>query len=128
LDILFYIISFLFSNNKDFIPIVIFIISIIIFIINVKSFYTVNLSAKEFKKKMYLPWLSFGLTFIYSLFILIVSIIESKNGVNPFETLMIGNLIVIWLGLLLYIPGILTKVIDNKISYEEHINKTNSTN
>jgi hypothetical protein len=37
---------------------------------------------------------------------------------------MSANLFVITMGLLLYIPGILKKIIDDKISYEDHINQT----
>ena len=92
-------------------------------IINVKSFYTVNLSAKAFKKQMYLPWLSFGLIIIYSFFILIIIILESKAGQKPI--LMIANLFVILTGALLYIPGILKKIIDDKITYDEHISQKN---
>ena len=34
---------------------------------------------------------------------------------------MVANLFVILSGALLYIPGILKKIIDNKLTYDEHI-------
>ena len=122
-EVVYYIISKILSTNNDLIPNIIFGLCIILLIINVKSFYTVNLSAKEFKKKMYLPWLSFGLIIIYSFFILIIIILETKDGQNV--TLMTANLFVILTGALLYIPGILKKIIDNKISYDDHISQKN---
>ena len=118
-----YIISFLSSTSHELFSVIVFIFSIIIFIVNVKSFYTVNLNAKEFKKKMYLPWISFGLSLIYSLFLLIIILTSDDNGYDVYETLLTAMVIVIWLSLLAYIPGILTKIIDNKITYDEHINK-----
>ena len=66
--------------------------------------------------------LFFG-TLIYSLFMLIVTIINSDNGLDRDELLTSALVIIVWLGLLLYIPGILTRIIDDKITYEEHINK-----
>ncbi len=122
-EIVYYIIAKIFSKSNEPITNVIFTLCIIMLIINVKSFYTINLSAKEFKKKMYLPWLSFAIAIIYSFFILIVIILDNKNGKNT--TLMVANLFVILSGCLLYIPGILKKIIDNKISYEEHIEQKN---
>lgn len=125
-EITFYIISQLISKTDDAIANVIFAVCIIMLIFNVKSFYTVNLTAKEFKKKMYLPWTSFGLTIIYSFFILIVIIMNSKSGNDSKNVLMIANLFIISLGALLYIPGILKKIIDDKLTYEEHINSKKS--
>ncbi len=123
-EVSYYIISKLLSTNNDIIPNIIFALCVILLIINVKSFYTVNLSAKEFKKKMYLPWLSFGLIIIYSLFILIIIILDVKNGQNV--TFMAANLFVILSGALLYIPGILKKIIDDKITYSEYISQKNN--
>lgn len=120
---LIYIISFLSGTSHELFSILVFIFSIILFIINVKSFYTVNLSAKEFKKKMYLPWISFGLSLIYSIFLLIIILTSDDNGYDVYETLLTAMVIVIWLSLLAYIPGILTRIIDDKITYDEHINK-----
>jgi hypothetical protein len=93
----------------------------VIFVINVKSFYTVNLSAKEFKNKRYLPWISFTLVILYLCYYLAVVLINSKNGMNLEATIEVGNFIVLSLGALLYIPGILKRIIDNKITYEEHV-------
>ena len=118
-----YILSYISRESNDILETIVFIVALVIFFVNVKSFYTVNLSAKEFKKQMYLPWISFGLTLIYSLFMLIVTIINSDNGLDRDELLTSALVIIVWLGLLLYIPGILTKIIDDKITYEEHINK-----
>jgi hypothetical protein len=72
---------------------------------------------------MYLPWISFGLSLIYSLFLLIIILTSDDNGYDVYETLLTAMVIVIWLSLLTYIPGILTKIIDDKITYDEHINK-----
>ena len=118
-EIVYYIISKILSTNSELIPNIIFGLCIILLIINVKGFYTVNLNAKEFKKKMYLPWLSFGLIIIYSFFILIIIILGVKEGQNM--TLTIANLFVILTGALLYISGILKKIIDDKITYDDHI-------
>ena len=118
-----YILSYISRETNDILETIVFVVALVIFFVNIKSFYTVNLSAKEFKKQMYLPWLSFGLTLIYSLFILIVTIINSDNGLTREEILTSAIVIIVWLGLLLYIPGILTRIIDDKITYEEHINK-----
>jgi hypothetical protein len=49
-EIVYYIIAKIFSENNEIIANVIFGLCIIMLIINVKSFYTINLSAKEFKK------------------------------------------------------------------------------
>ena len=123
-EVLLFIISYLSSGNKTPLDTVIFIVFVVIFIINVKSFYTVNLSAKEFKKKRYLPWISFVLVTLYLCYYLAVVLINSKEGMDFEATIEFGNLIVLALGTLLYLPGILTRVIDNKITYEEHLNQT----
>ena len=107
-----YILSYISRESNDILETIVFVVALVIFFVNIKSFYTVNLSAKEFKKQMYLPWLSFGLTLIYSLFMLIVTIINSDNGLDRDELLTSALVIIVWLGLLLYIPGILTKIID----------------
>ena len=121
-----YLISQLITNNQDPIAQIVFWAFVVILIFNICSFYTVNLSAKDFKKQMYLPWISFGLMLIYCFFVLAVILINSNNGIGSNDTLMIANLFIIVMGLLLFIPGILTKVIDNKITYEEHSHETNS--
>ena len=120
LEVGFYIISQLITKNDEIISKIVFGICLVILLFNINSFYTVNLSAKEFKKKIYLPWISFSLTFIYSIYYLAVIIMNTHDGIHPIDTLMIANLFIILVGLILYIPGILKRVTDNKITYEEH--------
>ena len=120
-EIFIFIISFLFSNNSDQVEKIIFIAFVVTFIINVKSFYTVNLTAKEFKKKRYLPWLSFTLITLYNCYSFAIIIVNSRTGLKQNDIIMIGNLIVLVLATLLYIPGILKRVVDDKITYEEHV-------
>ncbi len=120
LEVGFYILSHLISKNDEIISKIVFAVCLVILLINVSSFYTVNLTAKEFKIKRYLPWISFTLTFIYSIYYLAVIIINTHDGIHPMDTLMIANLFVICIGLILYIPGILKRVTDKKITYEEH--------
>ncbi len=123
-----YILSQLISNNSEIIAKVVFGVCLVILLLNINSFYTVNLTAKEFKVKRYLPWISFTLTLIYAIYYLAVIIMNLHDGVHPIDTLMIANLFVICMGLLLYIPGILKRIIDNKITYEEHLNEKNTIN
>ena len=125
-EIVLFIISFLLSKNSDIVEKIIFAVFVVTLIINTKSFYTVNLSAKEFKKKRYLPWLSFTLITIYNCYSLAIVIVNTRNGMSPMDLVMVGNLIILFLASLLYIPGILKRIIDNKITYEEHVKQTKS--
>ena len=122
-EVVLYIIAQLITKNSEIIAKVIFGVCIVILLFNVSSFYTVNLTAKEFKTKRYLCWTSFTLTFLYGFYYLAVIIMNLHNGIQSNDTLMIANLFVICMGLLLYIPGILKKIIDDKITYDEHINQ-----
>ena len=126
IELLIFIFSFLVSKNSDIVEKVIFGIFVVTLIINIKSLYTVNLTAKEFKKKRYLPWLSFALISIYNCYLFAMIVITSRKGLKQDTLFMIGNLFILVLATLLYIPGILKKIIDNKITYEEHINQTKS--
>ena len=91
----FYIVSQLITKNSEIISKVIFGVCLVILLFNVNSFYTVNLTKNEFKKKRYLPWISFSLTFIYSLYYLAVILMNVQDGIHPIDTLMIANLFVI---------------------------------
>ena len=102
---------------------IIFWVQVVILLINISSFYTVNLSAKEFKEKRYLPWLSFWLTFIYECYYLAVLIVNVRDGMNGSDALIVAIYAIMMLGLLLYLPGILKKIVDNKLSYEYHSKK-----
>ena len=128
IEILIFIISHFLTPDPSTLEKVIFWVYIIILFINISSFYTINLSAKEFKVKKYIPWLSFLLIFLYEFYYIAVIIINCKDGIHTMDTLMIANFIIILLGLLLYIPGILKRIIDNKIEYSEHIKKNSAKN
>lgn len=120
LELAFFIISQLIYKNDDVITKIVFWYSIVTLIINISSFYTVNLSAKEFKKQRIYPWISFVMILIYNLYYLALIIVNCIDGdVAIREILMISNYFIITIGLILFVPGILKKIIDNKIVYEE---------
>lgn len=124
IGVLAYIIASILGWKNEVIPIIAFVFSIIILFINIKAFYTVNLSEKEFKKQMVWPWVSFSLILIYILYLIFLMIYTfNTNGTEP-NILIIAICIVFFLSLILYILGILKKVIDKKITYEEHLNQT----
>lgn len=122
-EVLMFIIAQLFAKDSHIIVQIVFWVCIVILLINISSFYTVNLSAKEFKEKRYLPWLSFILISIYECYYLAVLIITVRDGISGADSLVVAQFSIILLGLLLYIPGILTKIIDNKLTYEEQDKK-----
>ena len=122
-EVLMFIIAQLFTKDSHIIVQIVFWVCIVILLINISSFYTVNLSAKEFKEKRYLPWLSFILISIYECYYLAVLIITVRDGISGPDVLVVAQFLIILLGLLLYIPGILTKIIDNKLTYEEQDKK-----
>jgi hypothetical protein len=124
LGILVYIISSLINPSAEILSVIMFWFCIVALIVNISAFYTVNLTAKEFKKKMYWPWISFGLVLIYVLFLIILMLYTYKNnGMDP-NPLQIALCVVLALSLILYLLGILKRVIDDKITYEEHINQS----
>ena len=110
----FYIVSQLITKNSEIISKVIFGVCLVILLFNINSFYTVNLTRNEFKKKRYLPWISFSLTFIYSLYYLAVILMNVQDGIHPIDTLMIANLFIICMGLFLMLIGILKRVRNEK--------------
>lgn len=120
-ELVVFIATQLFVKNDDVVTKIVFWFCIVTLLINISSFYTVNLSAKEFKKQRYFPWISFVLILIYNLYYLALLIINLSNGLSTTDILMLSNYFIITVGMILFIPGCLKKIVDNKISYNEHI-------
>lgn len=126
IQLVIFIISQLIVKNDDIVTKIIFWFSIVILIMNICSFYTVNLTKAEFKKEKLYPWISVVLLSIYDLYYLAIMIINVVDGVYVNDVFIIANFIITTLGLLLIIFGILKRIIDNKITYSEHITKNSS--
>ena len=124
LGVLVYIVLCLFNWPSEILSVIMFWISVVILLINIKAFYTVNLSAKDFKKQMVWPWISFSLILIYIFYKTILILFVFKTNGNQPDALDIAICVVFFLALILYILGILKRIVDGKISYEEHLKQT----
>jgi hypothetical protein len=121
-----YIISAIFTLSSDlYYSVIILFVFIIVFILNYKALKTVDLSAKDFKKGKWYSWILIIIIFLYDIFeyILIIKSYHANDGLLTNKVLRIALLFITFMALLLCILGICTKVIDNKITYEEHLNK-----
>lgn len=108
---------------------IILFIFCIVFILNYKALKTVDFSEKDFKKGKWYSWSVIIIFFLYDIFEYI-NIIRSYNKsdvVYVDNVLKIALLFITLIALLLSTLGICTKVIDNKISYNDYINKQNNT-
>ena len=117
-----YIISQIF-NLTSWIILVLFVA---VFFFNMAALKTVNMSKSEFKKGKWYSWASIILVFIYNIFEF-ARILNDKNNIGVMDStmfLMIGVMFISLFSILLCIFGILTRVIDNKITYEEHLKNT----
>ena len=116
------------ASNLYYNMIILFVF-IIIFILNCKALKTVDLSAKEFKKAKWYSWILIILIFIYDIFeyILIIRTYHNIGGLLEADVLKVALLFITFMALFLCIIGICTKVIDNKITYEEHVNNQKLT-
>ena len=116
-------IFYLFSQIIAFSSPLILFIFIIIFISLVFGLKSVNLSQREFKKKKWFSWIAIILFFLYDIFEYII-LIRRYNSSGYIDVLKIAILFITLFASIISIFGILTRVIDNKITYEEHIRNT----
>jgi hypothetical protein len=126
----------LFGNSILFILSVIYIFSqiinfnspiilgafIFIFFFSFYGLKSVNMSKKEFKKGKWFTWVAIILFFLYDIFEYII-LIREYNSTGYINILKVAVLFITLFAMLLSTLGILTRVIDNKITYEEHIKK-----
>ena len=101
---------------------IILVLFIAVFFLNMAAFKTVNMTKKDFKRGKWFSWASIFLIFIYDIFEYII-IIRKYNSTGIIDVMKISLLFITLFALFLCMCGILTRVIDNKITYDEHIKK-----
>lgn len=112
-------IFYLYSQIVSFTSPIILVVFIFIFFFSFYGLKSVNMSKKEFKKSKWFSWLAIILFFLYDIFEYII-LIREYNVTGYINTIKIAVLFITLLAMLITMCGILTRVIDNKITYEEH--------
>lgn len=115
-------IFYIISQIIEFTSPIILVLFIFVFFFNFYGLKSVNMSKKDFKKAKWFSWLSIIFFFIYDIFEYII-LIRRYNSSGYVDILKISILFITLFAMLLSMLGILTRVIDNKITYEEHIKK-----
>lgn len=114
---------YIFSQIINFNSPLIFGGFIIVFIFLVMGIKSVNLSKKEFKKNKWFSWIAIILFFVYDVYEYTL-LIDDYNKSGYIDVFKIAILFITLFASIISIFGILTRVIDNKITYEEHIRNT----
>ena len=113
---------YIFSQIIAFTSWIILVLFIAVFFFNIAAFKTINMTKKDFKRGKWFSWASIFLIFIYDIFEYII-IIRKYHSTGYVNVVKVALLFITLFALLLKMCGILTRVIDNKITYEEHLKK-----
>lgn len=116
-------------GNSDYTTWFFMFYSLSIVILNLYASPVAKLNVADFKKQKILPWISCFLSFIFTMYLFILLLFTKSLGFSSSQRILLFAMIFsIDASIILCIFGIKAKIIENKITYEEHMDAKKEVN